>query len=111
MVYITYLKYILQNIPTLFLLNYKFNYFSLIFLIPASSIYYINFFFKYSFFFKHIILLDLGGYEVIFLTKKFFYIPIIWYYYKNNLGNQFFLFSFYYKNCFSSIEILFRNAR
>jgi len=107
------IKYIYKNIS--FFLLYSENIFknNIILFIPDFTIFYVIFFFKYSYFFKNFLLIDLGIYEIpnLCYNNILIYKNILWYIFKNLIDIFIFLFSIVNKNSIYSIEVLFRNAK
>jgi len=107
------IKYIYKNIS--FFLLYSENIFknNIILFIPDFTIFYIILFFKYSYFFKNFMLLDLGLYEIPNLLYKnsITYKNIIWYLFKNISDTFVFIFSLVINHNIYTIELLYRNAR
>jgi len=103
------LKYIYKNIFFFFLYSENLFKNSLILFIPSFTI----LFFKYSYFFKNFMLLDLGVYEIPSLlnNNNLLYKNIIYYVFKNVNDLYIFIFSIINKYSISSIECLFRNAK
>jgi hypothetical protein len=80
---------------------------------------------KYSFFFKKMVLVDLGGYDIPQMQSSntgvspndapvanVSHNPVLWYLFKGVTGQRCFLFSVQTpQKLFQSIELLFRNAR
>jgi NADH:ubiquinone oxidoreductase subunit C len=127
MLYLGYFKYVLQHIPFVVLKNSRLgDTGTCSALIPCSGIYYFALMLKYSFFFKKMVLVDLGGYDIpqmqsagtgVYATNdtpavNLTHNPVLWYLFKGVTGQRCFLFSVQTpQKLFQSIELLFRNAR
>ena len=113
MQYHVLLKYIYSNISFFFLFSKNLSKSFTILFIPSFSINYIVLFFKYSFFFKNLFLLELGAYDIPMPVNKIFinFKNIIWYIFRNSLDTIFFIFSIIDEYSINSIELFFRNAR
>ena len=107
------IKYIFKNIYFFFLYSENIFKNSIILFIPSFTIFYIIFFFKYSYFFKNFLLIDLGIYEVpsLYDKKNLLYKNVVWYIFKNMFDSYIFLFSIIKNNSLNTIEVLFRNAK
>jgi hypothetical protein len=129
MSYSGYFKYVLQNTPAVLFKNSNSGSGvtgCITILLPSFGVYFLAVILKYSYFFKKIVLVDLGGYDILKYKNlqsldatmddntnlKLQYMPVLWYLFKGNTGSQIFVFSFQcQKFHFQSIELLFRNAR
>jgi hypothetical protein len=107
------IKYIYKNIFFFFLFSENLFKNSIILFLPSFSIFYIILFFKYSYFFKNFILLDLGAYEIPSLSSNndLLYKNIIYYIFKNTIDTYIFIFSILKDYSIISVEYLFRNAK
>lgn len=107
------IKYIFKNIYFFFLYSENIFKNSIILFIPSFTIFYIIFFFKYSYFFKNFLLIDLGIYEVpsLYDKKNLLHKNVVWYIFKNMFDSYIFLFSIIKNNSLNTIEVLFRNAK
>ena len=120
MLYVGYLKYVLQHVPFLLLKNEKMGLTTSSLLLPSFGAYTYILYLRYSYFFKKFFLLDIGGYDVprfgdssTAVTSGVEYSPVLWYLFKCVSGCRYFLFSLQLSGSrfFQSIELLFRNAR
>jgi Ni,Fe-hydrogenase III component G len=120
MFYVGYLKYVLQSIPYLVLKNNSMAAMtSVSVVIPAAGMHYLALFFKYSYFFKKMFLVDLGGYDIPRLGGgSVGYAPVLWYLFKNSSGFRYFVFALPAPRGTGmrtagvfTIDTLFRNAR
>jgi len=116
MSYIGYFRYVLQFTPFLILRNTRLGSGTSCVVIPVSGLYFLALALKYSFFFKKILLLDLGGYDILQTSTTLVApacCPIMWYLFKNNIGYKYFIFALNPggKKQTPSIELLYRNAR
>jgi hypothetical protein len=128
MLYLGYFKYVLQYTPfTVFKNSHLGDTATCSVLLPCTGIYYLALMLKYSFFFKKVALVDLGGYDIpqTLLTdpaalhstrgvaeNSVTHNPVMWYLFKGITGQRCFLFSIQTtQKFFQSIELLFRNAR
>jgi|LauGreDrversion4_2_1035121.scaffolds.fasta_scaffold95796_2 hypothetical protein len=111
--YFVTIKYIYRNIFFFFLFSENLFKNNIILFLPSFSIFYIVLFFKYSYFFKNFILLDLGVYEIpsIYSNNNILHKNIIYYIFKNITDVYVFIFSILKEFSVISIESLFRNAK
>ena len=107
------IKYIFKNIFFFFLNSENIFKNNIILFLPNFLIFYLILFFKYSYFFKNLVLIDLGVYEVpaVLNNRLVSYKNIIFYIFKNYLDIYLFIFSLVNQYSISTIEILYRNAK
>jgi hypothetical protein len=108
MILIDQLKFICNRVSFLILKSENIHNNNLIIFIPSFFYYYINLFFKYSYFFKFFSVLDLGIYEIPSKNKDK---NIQWCIYKDSNDCLLFLFSIVLNAQIKSIEFIFRNAK
>ena len=108
-----YVCYVLQHLPLLVLRNARARgSMTSCLLVPAAGLYALAMAFRYSYLFKQLFLVDLGGYDAphVAAAPAITCTPALWHLFGDAWGGRYFLFAAVGAG-YRSIELLFRNAR